>query len=114
MKKKKKPNTLNITDHVLARKKLARSQEGTTGTVFLCKNHFPNTFFLRFIYYVYSILPACMPTGQKRAPDLITDGCEPPCGSWELNSGLLEEQTVLLPLSHLSNPPFPKHLPSCQ
>ncbi|KAM7321291.1 hypothetical protein ACRRTK_019383 [Alexandromys fortis] len=37
-----------------------------------------------------------MPTGQKRAPDLITDGCEPPCGCWELNSGPLEEQAILL------------------
>jgi len=53
-------------------------------------------FFLRFNYYVYSILPAYTPAGQKRAPDLITDGCEPPCGCWELNSGPLEEQTVLL------------------
>jgi hypothetical protein len=26
----------------------------------------------------------------------ITDGCEPPCGFWKLNSGLLEEQSVLL------------------
>ena len=33
---------------------------------------------------------------QKRAPDLITDGCEPPCGCWELNSGPLEEQVMLL------------------
>ncbi|XP_076403139.1 uncharacterized protein LOC143267692 [Peromyscus maniculatus bairdii] len=33
--------------------------------------------------------------GQKRASGLITDGCEPPCGSWELNSGPLEEQPVL-------------------
>jgi hypothetical protein len=33
---------------------------------------------------------------QKRASDLITDGCEPPCGFWELNSGPLEEQSVLL------------------
>ena len=23
-------------------------------------------------------------------------GCEPPCGCWELNSGTLEEQSVLL------------------
>ena len=28
----------------------------------------------------------------EEAPDLITDGCEPPCGCWELNSGPLEEQ----------------------
>ena len=37
-----------------------------------------------------------MPAGQKRAPDLITDGCEPPCGCWELNSGPSEEQAMLL------------------
>ena len=49
-----------------------------------------------FIYYVYNILPACMPAGQKRAPDLIIDGCEPPCGCWEMNSWPLEEQPVLL------------------
>jgi len=33
---------------------------------------------------------------QKKALDSITDGCEPPCGCWELNSGPLEEQSVLL------------------
>jgi len=35
-------------------------------------------------------------TYQKRASDLFTDGCGPPCGCWELNSGPLEEQSVLL------------------
>jgi hypothetical protein len=43
-------------------------------------------FLQRYIYYVYSILPACTPAGQKRAPDLITDGCELQCGCWALNS----------------------------
>jgi hypothetical protein len=33
---------------------------------------------------------------QKRASDLITDDFEPPCGCWDLNSGPLEEQSVLL------------------
>jgi len=33
---------------------------------------------------------------QKRASDLITGGCEPPCGSWDLNSRPSEEQSVLL------------------
>jgi hypothetical protein len=28
--------------------------------------------------------------------DPITDGCEPPCGCWELNSRPLGEQSVLL------------------
>jgi len=27
----------------------------------------------------------------------ITDGCEPPCDFWELNSGPLEQQPVLFP-----------------
>jgi hypothetical protein len=33
---------------------------------------------------------------QKRASDLIMDGCEPLCGCWNLNSGPSEEQSVLL------------------
>ena len=36
----------------------------------------------------------CLQTHQKMP---ITDGCEPPCGCWELNSGPLEGQSVLLP-----------------
>jgi hypothetical protein len=53
-------------------------------------------FFLRFIYYVYNVLyTGCLPAHQKMVPDLI-DGCEPPYGYWELNSGPLEEQSVLL------------------
>ena len=49
-----------------------------------------------FVYYAYSVLHAYMPACQKRAPDLIIDGCEPPCGRWYLNSGPLEEQSVFL------------------
>ena len=43
-----------------------------------------------------SILSACTPVCQKRTSDSIIDGCEPSCGCWELNSGPLEEQPVLL------------------
>ena len=39
-----------------------------------------------YYYCVYSILSACMPACQKRAPHLLTDGCEPPCGYWKLDS----------------------------
>jgi hypothetical protein len=39
---------------------------------------------------------SCLQTPQKRAPDLVIDGCEPPCGCWDLNSGPSEEQSVLL------------------
>jgi hypothetical protein len=39
-----------------------------------------------------------------RASDPITDGCEPPCGCWELNSGPLEEQAASALNRHLSSP----------
>jgi hypothetical protein len=35
-------------------------------------------------------------THQKRVLGPITDGCEPPCGCWDLNSGPPEEQSLLL------------------
>lgn len=38
-----------------------------------------------------SVLSVYMPECQKRALDLITDGCEPLCSCWELNSAPLEE-----------------------
>ena len=39
--------------------------------------------------------------GYRRALDLlevskVTDGCEPPCGCWELSPGPLQEHPVLL------------------
>jgi hypothetical protein len=37
--------------------------------------------------------------------DLITDGCEPPCGCWDLNSGPLEDQPVLLTTEPSLQPP---------
>ena len=37
-----------------------------------------------------------MSAGQKRAPDRIIDGYEPPCGCWELNLGPPEEQSMPL------------------
>ncbi|EDM03409.1 rCG61825 [Rattus norvegicus] len=39
---------------------------------------------------------SCLQTHQKRASDPITDGCEPPCVAGNLNSGPLQEQSVLL------------------
>ena len=41
-------------------------------------------------------LLACMAAFQKMTSDLNTDSCEMPCGCWELNSGPLKEQPVLL------------------
>jgi hypothetical protein len=48
---------------------------------------------------------ACRP---EETPNLITGGCEPPCGCWEFNLGPLEEQTVLL----ISAPSLQLHLES--
>ena len=54
---------------------------------------FSLSLFLSFLLKLYF---SCTQTHQKRASDLITDDCESPCGCWELNSGPLEEQPVLL------------------
>jgi hypothetical protein len=54
--------------------------------------------FLSFFYYFYFTYMSTLSLSQihqKAALDPITDGCEPPCGCWELNSGPLEEQLVL-------------------
>jgi hypothetical protein len=54
---------------------------------------FLKEFFL-IIYFILcmSALSAYTPVCQKRASDLSIDGCESPCGSWELNLGPLKEQ----------------------
>jgi hypothetical protein len=58
---------------------------------------FVSFFFLNKIYlFILCIYHCSFQTHQKRASDSIPDGCEPPCGCWELNSGPLEEQSVLL------------------
>jgi hypothetical protein len=44
---------------------------------------------------------------QKRASDLITGGCEPPCGCWDLNFGPLEEQSGALTHWAISPAPLP-------
>jgi hypothetical protein len=58
------------------------------------------TFFFKqfylFILYIWWVHCNCLQTHQKRASGPITDGCEPPCGCWDLNSEPLEEQSVLL------------------
>jgi hypothetical protein len=53
------------------------------------------SFFNIFTLFIW-VYCSYLQTHQKRASDPITDGCEPPCGCWELNSGALEEQSVLL------------------
>jgi hypothetical protein len=45
------------------------------------------TIFKKKFYLIYKCSVACMPAGQKKAPDFLIDGCEPPHGCWELTSG---------------------------
>jgi hypothetical protein len=65
----------------------------------LWKNSQGSLFYL-FIFNLFmlciSVHCNCLQMNQKRASDPIIDGCEPPCGCWEFNSGALEEQPVLL------------------
>ena len=55
-----------------------------------------------------SVQSACTPACQKRPSDPITDGCEPPRGCWEVNSGPLEEQSVLLTTEPSLQPQYHK------
>jgi hypothetical protein len=62
--------------------------------------------FKRFTYFMYmTTLSACIPVCQKRATELIIDDYKSPCGGWELNSGPLEEQPVLLTTEPSVRPP---------
>ena len=55
------------------------------------------SFFFNYLMISYIWVHCdCLQKHQKRASDPTTDGCEPPCGCWELNLGPLEEQSVLL------------------
>ena len=51
---------------------------------------------LRLFILCIQVLCSCLQTHQKRESDLVTDGCEPPCGCWDLNSGPSEEQSGAL------------------
>lgn len=50
----------------------------------------PQSFFFFkkiFTYFMWRIaLSVCIPTCQKKASDLTPDGCEPPCGCWNLSN----------------------------
>jgi hypothetical protein len=58
--------------------------------------------FILCIWVHYS----CLQTHQKRASDSNTDGCKPPCGCWDLNSGPPEEQSVLLTAEPILQPNY--------
>ena len=53
--------------------------------------------------YAIFCLCACV---HARKEDPIAECCEPPCGCWELNSGPLEEQAMLLTAEPSLQPPI--------
>jgi hypothetical protein len=55
------------------------------------------SFFLKiYLFIICKVHCSCLQTLQKRVSDFVMDGCEPPCGCWDLNSGLSEEQSGTL------------------
>jgi hypothetical protein len=63
--------------------------------------------FFLFLLKNYLVILFYMSTQQLPSDtDSIIDGCEPPCGSWGLNSGPLEEQSVLLTSEPSLQPSF--------
>ena len=83
------------------------SSDGCQTSVSLSPSLFKG-FYLLHIKVHYS----CLQTHQERVSDPITDGCEPPCGCWDLSSGPLEDQSVLLTTEPSLQPPFLPFPPS--
>jgi hypothetical protein len=61
-------------------------------------SHQGESFFFKIYLFIYLMYMSTLmlQTHQKRTSDPFTDVCEPSSGCWDLNSGLLEEQPVLL------------------
>jgi hypothetical protein len=54
-------------------------------------------FFKIYLFIICKVHCSCLQTLQKRLSDLVMDGCESPCGCWDLNSDLRKSSRVLLP-----------------
>jgi hypothetical protein len=63
-------------------------------------------FFNDFFYFVCTgvFVVYVIVGGYPMPVPRVTDGCEMSCEYWELNSGPLGEQPMLLATEHLSNP----------
>ena len=66
-------------------------QRTALGTGFFCL-----FFFLKSYLFIICKHTITVFRHPRRDSVIITDGCEPPCGCWDLNSGPSEEQSVLL------------------
>jgi hypothetical protein len=75
---------------------------GPTCSVPACSSS--KIYLLLYMINVHCVHCSCLQTHQKRMSDLITGDCEPTYGCWDLNSGPLEEQSVLLPTEPFRQP----------
>jgi hypothetical protein len=80
----------------------------------LRKLSFCFAFFFFFFFKIYLCmwvhsLSLSSNTAEESIGDSITDGCELPFGCWELNSGPLKEQPVLLTTESSLQPPPLQH-----
>jgi hypothetical protein len=66
--------------------------------------YFLKDLFIYFLFVATLLLSSDTPEEGHWIP--ITDGCEPPRGCWELNTGPLEEQLVLLTAKPSLQPPM--------
>jgi hypothetical protein len=72
----------------------------------LLEEQLPLFFFFKEFFFLYvSTLQLSSDTPGERESDVITHGCKPPCGCWDLNSEPLEEQSVLLTAEPSLQPP---------
>jgi hypothetical protein len=79
-----------------ARFKLGMLYNGITGVLYHAWL-LADFFFFRFIYLLYvRTLYLSSDTPEEGVRYHYRDGCEPPCGCWDLNSGPSEEQSGAL------------------
>ena len=63
------------------------------------------SFFFKKIYFIYVSIQSLSSNTPEDTSNPITDSFELTCGCWELNSGSLEEQSVLLTAEPSFQPP---------
>jgi hypothetical protein len=68
------------------------------------------SFFKKDLFIIIKKYTVAIFRHTRKGRLLITGGCEPPCGCWDLNSEPSEEQSVLLPAESSHQPPFGKFL----
>jgi hypothetical protein len=67
-------------------------------------------FFNIYLFIICKHTVAVFRHSRRGHQIFVMDGCEPPCGCWDLNLGPLEEQSALLTTEPSHQPPFFSYL----